>query len=170
MDARATAPERNTYENTLERWPQHDCNTVVNSRDGGEMRHLFERWRATHSKDVTMTGAVTPRSINRLWAAFVERWNTEGDDEFVRKLEVPCGFSFPTEHYVDDNDGNNSANETDDNEFEYEGMSLNASQTSKAILTMDETGTNGPRAIISDDEGHNSKVDDVDSYYVPSQA
>ncbi|KAG6609079.1 uncharacterized protein IUM83_13487 [Phytophthora cinnamomi] len=87
MNARAVAPERSTYEDTLERWALHDCSAVVNPWDDEEMRRLFQRWRATCSKVVTATDAVAPRSLDRSWTAFVERWNTEGGDEFVRKLE-----------------------------------------------------------------------------------
>ncbi|KAG6587141.1 uncharacterized protein IUM83_02946 [Phytophthora cinnamomi] len=84
MNARAVAPERSTYEDNLERWALHDCSAVVNPRDDEEMRRLFQRWRATHSKAVTATGAVTPRSLDRSWTAFVERWRR------VRKLTRGC--------------------------------------------------------------------------------
>ncbi|KAG2993048.1 hypothetical protein PC120_g22343 [Phytophthora cactorum] len=44
-------------------------------------------WRATRSKPVTVGGTVLPRALDRAWAAFVERWNTETGAEFVRMLE-----------------------------------------------------------------------------------
>ncbi|KAG6608854.1 uncharacterized protein IUM83_12860 [Phytophthora cinnamomi] len=84
MNARAVAPERSTYEGTLERWVLHDCSAVVNPRDDEKMRRLFQRWRATRSEAVTATGAVTPRSLDGSWTAFIERWDTEGGNEFVR--------------------------------------------------------------------------------------
>ncbi|ETO65115.1 hypothetical protein F444_17551 [Phytophthora nicotianae P1976] len=51
------------------------------------MQELFRRWRTTRSKPATVSATVTPRSLDRAWTAFVERWNTEGADEFKRKLE-----------------------------------------------------------------------------------
>ncbi|KAG2993909.1 hypothetical protein PC119_g18345 [Phytophthora cactorum] len=39
------------------------------------------------SKPVTVGGTVLPRALDRAWAAFVERWNTETGAEFVRMLE-----------------------------------------------------------------------------------
>ncbi|ETP34293.1 hypothetical protein F442_17363, partial [Phytophthora nicotianae P10297] len=86
----AQAPDRDrlsTYEEVLERWALHDCSAVVNSPGDAEMQELFRRWRTTRSKPATVSATVTPRSLDRAWTAFVERWNTEGADEFKRKLE-----------------------------------------------------------------------------------
>ncbi|KAG1689708.1 hypothetical protein DVH05_016845 [Phytophthora capsici] len=51
------------------------------------MRELFHRWRVTRSKPAKVSASVIPQSLDRVWAAFVERWNTKGADEFRRKLE-----------------------------------------------------------------------------------
>ncbi|KAK1928252.1 hypothetical protein P3T76_016279 [Phytophthora citrophthora] len=76
-----------TYEEVLERWALHDCSAVVNSPGDAEMREFFRRWRATRSKPATVSATVTLPSLDRAWTAFVERWNTEGAREFMRKLE-----------------------------------------------------------------------------------
>ncbi|KAG1686889.1 hypothetical protein DVH05_005888 [Phytophthora capsici] len=75
-----------TYEEVLERWALHDCSAVVNSPGDAEMKELFRRWWATRSKPATVSATVTPQSLDRAWTAFVQRWNTEGADEFERKL------------------------------------------------------------------------------------
>ncbi|ETO58953.1 hypothetical protein F444_22667 [Phytophthora nicotianae P1976] len=86
--AQATDGDRlSTYEEVLERWALYDCSAVTNSSGDAEMRELFRRWRATRSKPATVSATVTPQSLDRAWTAFVERWNTEGADEFRLKLE-----------------------------------------------------------------------------------
>ncbi|KAG3204291.1 hypothetical protein PC128_g2017 [Phytophthora cactorum] len=80
--APAANPDQLSYEETLERWTLYD-----NPRSDDEMRDLFQRWRATRSKPVTVGGTVTPRSLDRAWTAFVESWNTETGAKFVRMLE-----------------------------------------------------------------------------------
>ncbi|ETN07620.1 hypothetical protein PPTG_12962 [Phytophthora nicotianae INRA-310] len=86
--AQATDGDRlSTFEEVLERWALYDCSAVTNSPGDAEMRELFRQWRATRSKPATVSANVTPQSLDRAWTAFVERWNTEGADEFRRKLE-----------------------------------------------------------------------------------
>ncbi|KAG3026232.1 hypothetical protein PC121_g8718 [Phytophthora cactorum] len=85
--APAANPDQLSYEETLERWALYDYSAFENPRRDDEMRDLFQRWRATRSKPVTVGGTVTPRSLDRAWTAFVERWNTETGAKFVRMLE-----------------------------------------------------------------------------------
>ncbi|KAG2789727.1 hypothetical protein Pcac1_g1188 [Phytophthora cactorum] len=90
MDAEqapAANPDQLSYEETLERWALYDYSAFENPRSDDEMRDLFQRWRATRSKPVTVGGTVTPRSLDRAWTAFVERWNTETGAKFVWMLE-----------------------------------------------------------------------------------
>ncbi|KAG2776674.1 hypothetical protein PC129_g12461 [Phytophthora cactorum] len=90
MDAEqapAANPDQLSYEETLERWALYDYSAFESPRSHDEMRDLFQWWRATRSKPVTVGGTVTPRSLDRAWTAFVERWNTETGAGFVRILE-----------------------------------------------------------------------------------
>ncbi|KAE8903418.1 hypothetical protein PF005_g21393 [Phytophthora fragariae] len=75
-----------TYEEVLEQWALNDCSAVTNSPGDDAMKALFRRWRATRSKPVTVTGTVTPQSLDRAWTSFVSRWNTEGPEAFQQKL------------------------------------------------------------------------------------
>ncbi|KAE8991225.1 hypothetical protein PR003_g4857 [Phytophthora rubi] len=75
-----------TYEEELEQWALNDCSAVINSPGDDAMKALFRRWRATRSKPVTVTGTVTPQSLDRAWTSFVSRWNTEGPEAFQQKL------------------------------------------------------------------------------------
>lgn len=78
MDAEdANSRERSTYDETLEKWALHDSSAVEDSCGDDEMGRLFERWKATRTKPVTARGAVTSRSEDRSWTAFVERLHTE---------------------------------------------------------------------------------------------
>ncbi|OWZ19523.1 hypothetical protein PHMEG_0006225 [Phytophthora megakarya] len=76
-----------TYEEMLERWTLHDRSDVTNSPGDAEFKKIFRRWRATRSKPVAVLGNVTAQSLNNAWTAFVERCNTEGADDLMRKLE-----------------------------------------------------------------------------------
>ncbi|KAE8875359.1 hypothetical protein PF003_g40515 [Phytophthora fragariae] len=68
----ADSGERSTYDETLEKWALHDCSAVEDSRGDDEMGRLFERWRATRTKPDTARGAVTIRSKDRSWTAFIQ--------------------------------------------------------------------------------------------------
>ncbi|KAG4046161.1 hypothetical protein PC123_g18452 [Phytophthora cactorum] len=68
MDAEqapAANPDQLSYEETLERWALYDYSAFENPRSDDEMRDLFQRWRATRSKPVTVGGTVTPRDGKR---------------------------------------------------------------------------------------------------------
>ncbi|KAE9304903.1 hypothetical protein PF008_g21861 [Phytophthora fragariae] len=75
-----------TYEEVLEQWALNDCRAVINSPGDDAMKALFRWWQATRSKPVTVTGTVTPQSLDRAWTSFVSRWNTEGPEAFQQKL------------------------------------------------------------------------------------
>ncbi|ETO83128.1 hypothetical protein F444_02790 [Phytophthora nicotianae P1976] len=65
--------EVTTMEEELERWALHDCSAIRDARGPDEMKRLFQRFRATRGKPVTVTPTVTIRSIDRAWTAFVKR-------------------------------------------------------------------------------------------------
>ncbi|ETM00715.1 hypothetical protein L917_02583 [Phytophthora nicotianae] len=69
----AVAEEATTMEEELERWALHDCSAIRDARGPDEMKRLFQRFRATRGKPVTVTPTVTIRSIDRAWTAFVKR-------------------------------------------------------------------------------------------------
>ncbi|KAG3091671.1 hypothetical protein PI124_g13802 [Phytophthora idaei] len=65
MDAEqapAANPDQLSYEETLERWALYDYSAFESPRSDDEMRDLFQWWRATRSKPVTVGGTVTPPS------------------------------------------------------------------------------------------------------------
>ncbi|ETI40900.1 hypothetical protein F443_13814 [Phytophthora nicotianae P1569] len=74
-------------EEELERWTLHDCSAFRDARGPDEMKRLFERFRATRGKPVTVTPTVTIRSLDRVWTAFVKRWNLEGREAFETMLK-----------------------------------------------------------------------------------
>ncbi|KAK1939214.1 hypothetical protein P3T76_008598 [Phytophthora citrophthora] len=51
------------------------------------MRDWFRRWRSTRGKPVTMSLAVTQRSLDAAWTAFVRRWNVETGTRFMAMIE-----------------------------------------------------------------------------------
>ncbi|ETP42934.1 hypothetical protein F442_10198, partial [Phytophthora nicotianae P10297] len=86
--ARAEVNEdASTMEEELERWMLHDCSAYLDARSPNEMKHLLERFRATLGKNVTVTPTVTIRSLDRVWTAFVKRWNLKGCEAYESMLQ-----------------------------------------------------------------------------------
>ncbi|ETM44866.1 hypothetical protein L914_09944 [Phytophthora nicotianae] len=79
--------DASTMEEELERWTAHDCSAFRYARSPDEMKRLFERFRATRGKLVTVTPTVTIRSLDRVWTAFVKHWNLDGREAFELMLQ-----------------------------------------------------------------------------------
>lgn len=65
------------YANTLRRWALHDCRAFLNDRSNEEMIALWERWRGTRGKPVTVAWSVTQESLDASWTSFVGHWKME---------------------------------------------------------------------------------------------
>ncbi|KAG2843410.1 hypothetical protein PC119_g1608 [Phytophthora cactorum] len=98
MDAEqapAANPDQLSYEETLERWALYDYSAFENPRSDDEMRDLFQRWRATRSKPVTVGGTVTPRDGKRRTSTCrLELWHDASAS--CRGKQTGCAASYIT--------------------------------------------------------------------------
>ncbi|KAG2886601.1 hypothetical protein PC129_g16050 [Phytophthora cactorum] len=98
MDAEqapAANPDQLSYEETLERWALYDYSAFENPRSDDEMRDLFQRWRATRSKPVTVGGTVTPRDGKRHTSTCrLEPWHDASAS--CRGKQTGCAASYIT--------------------------------------------------------------------------